>query len=157
LFSWLAHIVQCIGGIYPKLKEFLMNISNVGQILPTPSMQNGKNVPHQTISKSVSSDESSVLYKTVDMRNVSLSEINQLIRSGVDGLLDVVPFVSPSIINQYGPEYAANVKVDFLGQIESSIEFKNSRGEDTAFMEKVLENIKNIDGAKMPLKVDATV
>jgi hypothetical protein len=24
-------------------------------------------------------------------------------------------------------------------------------------MEKVLENIKNIDGAKMPLKVDATV
>ena len=134
-----------------------MNISNVGQNLPTSSVQSSKNVPHQTISKPVSTEKSSLLYQTVDMRNVSLNEINQLIKNGEEGLLDVLPFIPPNIINQYGSEYAANVKVDFLGQIEKNIEFKKSRGEDTAFMEKVLENIKNIDGTKIPLKIDVMV
>lgn len=135
-----------------------MDISNIGQTLPASSVQSGKNVPHQAVLKATDSiDETSSPYRTVDMRNVSLNEINELIRSGVDGLLDVVPFIRPNIINQYGSEYAANVKVDFLSQIETDIEFKKSRGEDTAFIEKVLENIQNIDGTKMPLKLDVTV
>lgn len=73
-----------------------MSISNVGQTSPISSVQSGKNPPHQAVSKATdSAAEVSPASRTVDMRNVSLNEINALIKSGVEGLLDVLPFFIP--------------------------------------------------------------
>jgi hypothetical protein len=134
-----------------------MNISNIGQNISAVSVKSGNNIPRTTASETTDlSKDTSSQPKTIDMRNVSLNEINKLIRSGVDGLLDMVPFVSPQIIDQYGSEYAANIKVDFLGQVEGNIKFKKSMGEDTSFLENVLANLNKIDGMEMPSKIDVT-
>ncbi|NOX75389.1 MAG: hypothetical protein GXP17_01930 [Gammaproteobacteria bacterium] len=132
-----------------------MNISNVGQTISPGIPQSGKNIPPQTVNKAIDSiGDTNSPPKTVDMRNVSLNEINTLIRSGVEGLLDVIPFVPPNIINQKGAEYAANIKIDFLGQVEGIIEYNKSIGKDITFSQKILENLKNIDGMKLPLKIN---
>ncbi len=132
-----------------------MNISNIGQIFPPSGVQNGEDVSQKADFKANDSiDEPGSASKTVDMRNVSLNEVNQLIRSGTDELLQIVPFVPPHIINKYGPEYAAGVKVDFLGQVETSLEFHRSRGEETGILEKVLEKLIDIDGTVISTKVD---
>ncbi len=128
-----------------------MHISYIGQKIPSLAIPGGKNNPHNSTYKfSDSAHKNSNPAQTVDMRNVSLNEINALIRSGETGLLDIVPYISRDIIDNYGAEYASNVKVDYLGQIESSIAFKKSRGEDTTFMEKVLKNVIRIDGRELP-------
>jgi len=132
-----------------------MNISSMGMNFPVQNIQSGNNTPSKIASAASDSNiQSTHQSKAVDMRNVSLNEINALIRSGVDGLLDTMPFISPLIVNQYGAEYAANIKVDFLAQLENSIEFKKSNGEDTAFIEKILDNLKEIDGTKVPAKIN---
>ena len=135
-----------------------MNISNIGQTIATISTQIGKSIPSQPekIIDSSFQDESSTP-RTIDMRNVSVNEINELIKSGVEGLLDFVPLIPPQTVKEYGSESAANIKIDYLGQIERSIEFKKSVAEDTSFLKEVLEKIKNIDGMAMPQKIDITV
>jgi hypothetical protein len=92
--------------------------------------------------------------KTINMRNVSLNEINALIRAGVDGLLDIAPAVSSQLNNPYETGSAANIKVDFISQIEATIEFQKSRGENVDFLNHVLANIKSIDGMKMPTGIN---
>lgn len=132
-----------------------MNISNIGQAISSETTQSGKDIPPRTINRMASStDDTRSSSRAVDMSNVSLNEINSLIRSGVDGLLDMVPFISPNVINQFGGEYAAGIKVNFLGQIEDAIEYNNSMGKETAFLQKVLDNIKHIDGTILPYKVN---
>jgi len=135
-----------------------VNISNIGQTIATISTQIGKSIPSQPekIIDSSFHDESSTP-RTIDMRNVSVNEINELIKSGVEGLLDFVPLIPPQTVKEYGSESAANIKIDYLGQIERSIEFKKSVAEDTSFLKEVLEKIKNIDGMAMPQKIDITV
>ncbi len=97
------------------------------------------------------------------MRNVSLAEINQLIKSGVDGLLDVLPVSnigeSMRLANSGAAsdrEILMNQKVDFIGQIEKSIAFEKSRGLSTAFLENVLANLNRIDGMSLPASMDIT-
>lgn len=63
----------------------------------------------------------------------------------------------PDIINKYGAEHAATIKMDALKSMEGRIAFIQSRGEDTTFMENVLKNLKSIDGSILPQKVDITV
>jgi len=108
-----------------------MKISNVTQnYFPVnydvSNIQNkNKSASIQAASKvSNSTENTNSEPRTVDMRNVSLNEINELIKSGVDGLLDRVPFIAPHVIAQYGSEAAADIKLDFMGQIEAALEFK---------------------------------
>ena len=131
-----------------------MHISTIRQNISAQNVQSGKSSPHHTGNNQISSDGNvASSSKTIDMRSVSVNEINQLIKAGVDGLLDVVPVIPPDIINEYGSEYAANIKVDFLGQVESMIEFNKSINEPTEFLENVLANLKSIDGMELPSKI----
>lgn len=75
------------------------------------------------------------------MRNISLNEINELIRAGVDGSLDVVPITNIDItkINSGDESYRENFlnkKIDFLGIVENSIEFKKVLASKRVFLRK---------------------
>lgn len=94
--------------------------------------------------------------KTVDMHNISLNEINTLIKSGVDGLLDVLPAIPSPVYGKFADD-AADVKTDFIGNLEGHIAFQKNRGEDTAFLEKVLSHINQLNGMKWPTTIDETV
>ncbi len=94
--------------------------------------------------------------KKIDFRNVSANEINSLIKAGEEGLLGRPLMIPPNIINEYGQEYAANYKVDFLSQIEGQIGFKKSLGEDTTHLEAFLNTLKEIDGSIIPGNVNIT-
>ncbi|MDX8125677.1 hypothetical protein QLH52_00120 [Methylomonas sp. OY6] len=131
-----------------------MNISNIGPSLAASRAVSGKTLPSPAIAKIAEAADQSQAPRTVDMRRVSLNEINALIKSGVDGLLDVVPYIPTATINSSGAGDAGDVKVDYLGQIEAQIEFQKSRHEDTAFLEKVLSNVKRLDGMALPPKLD---
>lgn len=134
-----------------------MKISNT-ESLPVSTV-------HKVTSKKLQNSEPQALklttnpdaqVKTIDMRNVSLNEINALIKSGVDGLLDIVPAVSSQLTSQQGDESEANIKVDFISQIEATIEFHKSRGENVDFLNHVLANIRSLDGMTLPTRVDTT-
>ena len=94
---------------------------------------------------------------------ISLNEINELIKGGVDGLLDVMPWPGIDIDkfkNDIDGSYRAalsNKKIDFIGQIERSIAFEKNRGQSTHFSDKILARLNQINGMKFPVKVDATV
>jgi len=97
------------------------------------------------------------------MRNISLNEINQLIKSGVNGLLDRLPLNNyadvTEITNSGNPadlEYLMNQKYDVIGNTEKSIEFAKSIGKSTEFLEKVLANLNRINGMEFPPKIDIT-
>ena len=126
----------------------------------SPNSQTDRQQPAYHLSQNGSSPDSKSTSQTVNMRSISLDEINSLIRSGVDGLLDVLPITGIDI-NQLNGNHATSYletqlheKVDFLGQVEGTIEFKKSRGESTAFLQTVLQNLKQIDGTQFPNKVD---
>jgi hypothetical protein len=128
-----------------------MNISNVRQNYAATTVQGGNVSPtSNVVEASRPVNEPGSQSRTVDMRNVSLNEINELIKSGVDELLDIVPFIPPQIIAERGAEYAANLKIDYIGQIQGAIEFERSIGSNTEFLERVLENVKEIDGMRIP-------
>lgn len=131
-----------------------MNISTVGPNLAASRAVSGKTLPSPSIGKVTEVADQSQASRTVDMRQVSLNEINALIKSGVAGLLDIVPYIPTATITPSGARDAGDVKVDYLGQIEGLIEFQQSRHEDTAFLEKVLSNVKRIDGMALPPKLD---
>lgn len=99
-------------------------------------------------------DPDKPLPEHIDLRNISMNEVNELIKAGHEIFLEVKPFVSPFIIAEHGKEYAANIKVDYLGQIESSIAYKRSVNEDTSFLDNVLESLLEIQGKEFPSRVD---
>jgi hypothetical protein len=137
-----------------------MNIVPLVQSFSSQSSHDGNSLPQtQKASPADTSENIGKISKQVNLHDVSINEINALIRSGKNELLDVVPFIPPNILEQYNydPESIGNHRVDLLGQMEKSIDFKKSIGEDTTFMEKALENIKNIDGTYLPTKIDITV
>lgn len=82
--------------------------------------------------------------------------INALIKSGVDGLLDILPAFPSTISGEYSGD-VMNVKTEYIGTIEGHIAFKKSIGEDTAFLQKVLEKVKRLDGSKLPSTIDERV
>lgn len=134
-----------------------MSISTIGQNASILNVQNERNLNLESKPASEitdTTDNAKSQPRQIDFRNISLNEVNELIKSGVEGLLEVAPFVSPDIIEKHGSGYAANIKVDFLAQIESSITFGKSIGEDTSFAEKVLADILKINGSDFPSKID---
>ncbi|NOX83929.1 MAG: hypothetical protein GXP06_13285 [Alphaproteobacteria bacterium] len=137
-----------------------MDIQNFGTGLPTTKLQSSKNILPQTEGQKTSGAGIKSTTRQVDMRNVSLTEINQLIKSGVDGLLDALPVsnIGQSIRLANGSpsdrEALMNQKVDFIGQIEKSIAFEKSRGLSTAFLENILANLNRIDGMNLPDSMD---
>lgn len=94
--------------------------------------------------------------KTINMHDISLDEINTLIKSGVQGLLDIVPATQSLLYGKLSEENM-HIKIDFLGQIQAHIDFKQSLGESTETLLIILENIRNIHGLTYPSKIDFTV
>lgn len=97
----------------------------------------------------------------IDMRNISLNDVNQLIRAGFSELLDVVPNIPrlASInLNSSGhsknQEDYSDVKIDFIVQIEGYIEFEKSLGRREQALENFLEKIKKLHGMKMSKTID---
>lgn len=93
---------------------------------------------------------------TINMHDISLHEINTLIKAGVQGLLDIVP-ATQSLLYGNLSEEDMHIKVDFLGQIQAHIDFKQSLGESTETLQKILENVRNIHGLTYPTKIDIAV
>ena len=132
-----------------------MNISALGQNVAVINTSTGNNVPFQSkIENSISQNDSQST--KIDMRNISITDINTLIKSGETALLDVVPFIPPHILQQYDydPEKIGKIKVDLIGQVETSIEFNKSIGENTAFLENILSQFKDLDGTNLFRKID---
>ncbi len=93
------------------------------------------------------SGSTNVETKTVNMRNISLNEYNELLKSGFDESLDYWPPLPPiDYIDQYGLGHTADLKVDYMDQIETAIENKKKFGGSIDRLEKTLEAIKKIDG-----------
>jgi len=149
-----------------------MDISNIGQNISSASVPIGKNLPPQTANQITASNGGTESPpRRVDMRNVSLNEINELIKSGVDGLLDVIPYnniteflnlsVTPdgSYHQNSDPdgsyrESIMNKKIDFIGNIENAIKFEKSIGKSVEFLEKVLVNLNRINGMEFTSRID---
>ena len=123
-----------------------MNISTLGQNFTTSALSGGHKLPLQSKIESNTSQNDSITTK-IDMRNISIDEVNTLIKSGEAALLDVVPFISPNILQQYDydPEKIGKIRVDLIGQVETSIEFKKSTGENTDFPENTLNKFEKLD------------
>ncbi|NTS78504.1 hypothetical protein HR060_16800 [Catenovulum sp. SM1970] len=135
-----------------------MNISSLGQNFSAINLSSDHKVPLQSkIENNTSQNDSKA--KKIDMRNISIDEVNTLIKSGETALLDVVPFISPNMLKQYDydTEKIGKIRVDLIGQVETSIEFKKSIGENTEFLENVLNKFKNLDGVDLNKKIDLFV
>ena len=77
-----------------------MNISAIGQNFTATNARSGNTFPpNSTIENSIS--QKSTESTKIDMRNISIDEVNSLIKSGESALLDVVPFIPPNILQQY--------------------------------------------------------
>jgi hypothetical protein len=132
-----------------------MNISNLGNYFATENLigrtNNQRNISGGTTE--LPQDKTSQP-ETIDMKNVSLDEINNLIKSGVEGLFDIVPATGNNAVSGYSSEYIASTKIDFLGQVEGYIKFQKNISGDTSRLESILENLKKIDGMKIPSSVN---
>ena len=111
-----------------------MDISNIGQYLPSTSVQSGKSEPVQPANKAIQAGEATeevkVPRRKVDMRNISLNEINELIKGGEHVLLERIPWGGIDIdrfkndADDSYREYLANKKIDFIGATEGAIKFE---------------------------------
>lgn len=132
-----------------------MNISPLGQSFTATNSFSGNIVqPQSKIENSIS--QNNTQSTKVDMRNISIHEVNTLIKSGESSLLDVVPFIPPNTLQQYSydPEKIGTIRVDLIGQVETSIEFKKSMGESTDFLDRVLRNFEALDGTELNKRID---
>jgi hypothetical protein len=132
-----------------------MNVSALGQNFTAINTSSGNKVPFQSkIENSISQSDSKST--KIDMRNISIDDINTLIRSGESALLDVAPFIPPHILQQYDydPEKIGKLNVDLIGQVETVIEFHKNIGENTDFLENVLSKFKDLDGSNLYRKID---
>lgn len=133
-----------------------MNIANIASGFAANWSAGGKTLPaRQLIQTELAADRQPAAAK-VDMHHVSLNEINALIKSGVDGLLDVLPAIPSSINGDYADD-VGDVKVDFIASIEGQIAFNKSRNEDTTFLQQVLNKVKKLDGMALPTRLDLKV
>ncbi|WP_426992467.1 hypothetical protein [Methylomonas sp. CM2] len=135
-----------------------MNIAAIGQTLAAYAAQTGNSRPAIATSREAGATSAvDSTARTVDLHNVSLNEINSLIKAGVDGLLDIVPMMHGNLFANTEPQAQADVKIDYLGQIEGAIAFDKSRGTNTDFLESVLTKLKRIDGMPLPGGLDERV
>lgn len=131
-----------------------MNISNIGSYFST-ELFIGRNNNQRNISDGTTElpQDKAPQPETIDMRNVSLDEINNLIMSGVEGLLDIVPATGNNAVSGYSSEYTGSTKIDLLGQVEVYIKYQKSINDDASGLERILDNLKKIDGMKIPRSV----
>jgi len=137
-----------------------MNISNIGQNSSVFFMKSGNNLPLQVNNELRAQDDISQPQKKIDLKNISMDEINGLIRSGVDGgLLDFLPIKSILDNNgkfNEGAGYLSNEKIDLISQVKERIEFQKSIGKPTDFLENTLKKYTELDGQLFPKKIDLT-
>ena len=95
----------------------------------------------------------------VNLRDISINEINNLIKAGRSELLDIVPWVPTATIQSgsYSPEPIGEYRVDLIGQVVKYIEFNKSTGRDNSVLNKVLDNLLKLDGAELPPRLDVSV
>ncbi|MFN6263043.1 MAG: hypothetical protein ACK4XG_09545 [Chromatiaceae bacterium] len=144
-----------------------MYISNSRQGLAVTSIQNANALLKPDSEETIKASEPEPNTKTIDLRNISFNEINELIKAGVEGFLDIVPNMPgqfnsiPSMAtknnDQRGYEYAANTKIDYLGQVQGYIDFEKSSGRNASNLENVLKKLKEIDGMKVPDRINIAV
>ncbi|KZN44654.1 hypothetical protein [Pseudoalteromonas luteoviolacea] len=95
-----------------------------------------------------SHDEVIKTEQRIDMRNISPNEYNELVRSGVADL--PVPMVLPGgrIYLDGRQADMGDVKTDYIGQIEQSIEFNQDIGDfdQIAFLKDRLAIVKGLHG-----------
>ena len=89
--------------------------------------------------------------------SISLNEVNALIKSGSDQLLNVVPLISPNTISDIGTVAASELKVDLLHQVETMIAFKRSKGENTSYLEEVESTLSELRNQPFPKRVSEFV
>lgn len=90
---------------------------------------------------------SSQQFMSVDMRNISLNEINSLIKAGYTELLDVVPFIPPHVLEQYqyDPERIGEHRFNLIEQAENIAAYKEHLGEDASFYRLYLDKIQALN------------
>ena len=135
-----------------------MKISTIMQTVAIKNNQTSEKVQQTLVNKvTVNDSNNSSCPKVVNLRNVSLNEINELIKSGVGGFLDIVPYNPSQSVSQTGSENAGDIKIDYISHVENQIKFKKNIGGDIAFLEKILANFKEIDGMEIPTKINLKV
>ena len=95
--------------------------------------------------------------RLIDPNSISLNEVNALIKSGSDQLLNVVPRISPNTISDIGTVAASELKVDLLHQVETMIAFKRSNGENTSYLEEVESTLSGLRNQPFPKRVSEFV
>ena len=90
--------------------------------------------------------------KTVNLRSITLNEISRLSNMpGSEVFQEVIPFVSPIIMKEVGYINAYyNYRFDYMGKIETAIEFNKRMNEDTSFLENALKKITKIHETSDP-------
>ena len=134
-----------------------MNISAVTQNPAAYTVKSGNDYPRNEsahIDEATKNTETSS--KKIDLQNVSINEVSALIKSGKTELLGVVPFIPPHVLEQYNydPELIGEHRVDLLGQVEKSIDFRKSIGGNTDYLQTVLDKLMKINGAEFTEKID---
>jgi len=139
------------------MKEARMNISNMGQKVFYLTGQTGKILPTQVSNQNNIVPQEADKQKTIDLRNTSTSDINNLIKSGFDELLFKLP--TKALLDGNGNiakngGYQTNESFDLIGQIEGMIEFRKSIGKPTENLEEALGKYNKIDGQSFPKSID---
>ena len=134
-----------------------MKITAITQNYSTPPGNKGP-AKVENDGSQITSDNMATDAAKLNLRDVSIGEINTLIKSGNATLLDVLPFIPPHILEQkgYDPALVGEHRINLLGQVEQSISFQQSIGKNTTLLEQTLEKLKKIDGSNLPQKIDAT-
>ncbi|KZN62390.1 hypothetical protein N473_19245 [Pseudoalteromonas luteoviolacea CPMOR-1] len=136
-----------------------MNIQGMGQNIAATNPYGGQNQPRvngyqQNIESVTGSHERKPeVEQTINMHNISPNEYNAMVRSGVADL--AVPMVLPGgRIHLDGHQAEmGDVKTDYIGQIEQSIEFSESIGDikNAEFLKNRLAIVKDLHGQSFML------
>ena len=95
--------------------------------------------------------------RLIDPNSISLNEVNALIKSGSDQLLNVVPLISPNTISDIGTVAASELKVDLRHQVKTMIVFKRSNGENTSYLEEAGSTFSGLKNQPFPKRVSEFV
>ncbi len=87
-----------------------MNILNIGQNYSITTAASGNKMPTESIAVEKNINQNNSQPTKIDMRNISIDEINTLIKSGESALLDVVPFIPLNVLEQYNNDPEKIVK-----------------------------------------------
>lgn len=129
-----------------------MDLQGVGQTNATymsrdlPSSQDVSSSQSKDVIEKSHSSEPQI--RTIDMRNISPNEYNELVRAGLADL--PVPMVLPGgrVHLDGQQELMADVKTDYIAQIEQSIEFSKSIDDKASvlFLQKRLAIVTELHG-----------